>query len=200
MQKLLDDVFYWSWQSPAHGYPFNGYLLRLPGCCVCVDPVQAEEHDLNELCAARPQRILLTNRNHARMSNLLRERTSARVAIHPADAEHARSQGAHIDDALSIGERIGPLEVVGLPGKSQGEVGFYWAERRLLLVGDALIGNPPGSCSLLRPQVVDDMAELQRSVRAALRLDFDTLLVGDGEPILGGAHRAVAELLARLAA
>jgi len=188
----------WSWLSPPHGYNFNGHLLKLPGTAghVCVDPVAAEPPVLEALLAARPLRIVLTNRNHTRKSAELRAATQGRIAIHPADADHARGQGVAIDDLLTHGESIGPLVVVSAAGKSPGEIALHWPERRLLLVGDALIGDPAGQVRLLRPQVIDDLDALKASVRRLLDLDFDTLLVGDGEPILSGAHAAVERLVA----
>ena len=72
--------------------------------------------------------------------------------------------------------------------------------RRLLLVGDAVIGNPPGELSLLRERVMDDPPLLRRSVRQLLELDFDTLLVGDGVPILEGAHEQLHALVAGFSA
>lgn len=196
MQTLLPDIEMWSWPSPAHGYPFNGHLLRLPGLTLVVDPVEPDPETLAALVAARPSRILLTNRNHTRAAQRLRELTGARIALHPADTAHAQQQGVSIDDALHAGESIGPLRLVDLAGKSAGELGLHWPERRILLVGDAIIGDPPGRCRLLRPQVIDDLARLQASVRRALELDFDTLLVGDGAPILHDARARVAELVA----
>ena len=101
------------------------------------------------------------------------------------------------DDELSPGDKIGPLVVISVPGKSPGEVAFHWPERRLLIVGDAVIGNPPGRCGLLREAVMDDPLQLRESVRNLLDLDFDTLLVGDGEPILEGAKVKLEELVER---
>jgi glyoxylase-like metal-dependent hydrolase (beta-lactamase superfamily II) len=141
-------------------------------------------------------RIVLTNRNHVRATARVRERTGARVAIHPADAEYARAQGATLDAELSVGEAIGAFRVVGVPGKSPGEVALHDAARRLLVVGDALIGNPPGRLSLLSERVMDDPARLRASVRRLLELDFDALLVGDGVPIRTGARERLAELVA----
>ncbi len=91
-------------------------------------------------------RILLTNRNHSRASNKVRKRTGARTSIHPHDAAHAREQGTLLDDALAVGQTIGPLVVVEAPGKSPGEIGLHWPERRLLIVGDAVIGKPFVHC------------------------------------------------------
>jgi hypothetical protein len=38
---------------------------------------------------------------------------------------------------------------------------IHWPERRLLIVGDAVIGHPPGHCGLLREKVIDAPGELR---------------------------------------
>ena len=87
------------------------------------------------------------------------------------------------------------MTIVAVPGKSSGEVALHWPERKLLIVGDAVIGNPPGNCALLREKVMDDPARLRRSVRKLLGLDFDALLVGDGASILHDAKLRLKELV-----
>lgn len=195
MREIVSGIFTWPWFSAPHGYNFNGYLVEDPGGNVCIDPVEPSEEVLAEIVRRGVARIVLTNRNHVRAANRVRAATGARVAIHREDAGYARSQGADLDDDLSVGERIGPLTVVAVPGKSPGEIALYWPQRRILIVGDAIIGNPPGRCSLLREQVMDDPPRLRNSVRALLPLDFDTLLVGDGESILTGAANKLRELV-----
>ena len=64
------------------------------------------------------------------------------------------------------------------------------------MVGDVVIGNPPGSCGLLREKVMDDPQRLSQSVRRFLDLDFDSLLVGDGESVLEGAKARLEALVA----
>ncbi|MGA7763903.1 MAG: MBL fold metallo-hydrolase [Candidatus Binataceae bacterium] len=199
METIAADIRTWPWFSAPHGYNFNGLLIAHPQGNICIDPVEASAADLEEIVRARPTRVLLTNRNHVRAANLVRERAGARVAIHPADAAYARSQGAVIDDELRVGERVGPLSVVAVPGKSPGEVALHWPERKILIVGDAVIGNPPGRCGLLREQVMDDPARLRESVRSLLAIDFDTLFVGDGVSILSGAKDRLRELVATFA-
>jgi glyoxylase-like metal-dependent hydrolase (beta-lactamase superfamily II) len=199
METIAPDIRTWAWFSTPHGYNFNGLLIAHPEGSICIDPVQASADDVEEIVRARPARVLLTNRNHVRAANLIRERTGARVAIHPADAAYARSQGASIDDELRVGERVGPLVVVGVSGKSPGEVALHWPDRKTLIVGDAVIGNPPGRCSLLREQVMDDPPRLRESVRNLVAIDFDTLLVGDGVSILSGARDRLSELVGTFA-
>ncbi len=195
MREVLAGIWSWDWFSEPHGYDFHGTLVVHEEGNLCIDPVEAGEDDLDKLAEQGVARILITNRNHARAANLVRARTGARVAIHPADAAHAREQGLEIDDELKAGQRVGPLEIVAVPGKSPGEIALHDSARRLLIVGDAVIGNPPGELSLLRERVMDDPPLLRRSVRQLLKLDFDSVLVGDGEAILEGGHEQLRALV-----
>lgn len=195
MNEVVPDVFTWSRLSPAHGYDFNGYLVRDAAGNLCIDPVEPDDRVLDAIARLGVAKILLTNRNHSRAANLLRERTRAPVLMHPDDTRHATDQGTPVDAPLLPGDAIGPLVVVGASGKSPGEVALHWPARRILFVGDVVIGNPPGRCSLLREQVMDDPARLRRSVIELAKLDFDTLLVGDGTPILAEAKARLLELV-----
>ena len=195
MKEILAGIFTWPWFSVPHGYNFNGYFIRHAGGNLCIDPVEPTENDLAELAGYGVARILLTNRNHSRAANKVRARTGARTAIHAADAAHARSEGAELDDELHIGEKIGPLTVIGANGKSPGEVVLHWPERKILIVGDAVVGDPPGRCKLLPEKVVDDLPRLRESVRSLLALDFDILILGDGQPILQSAKERLRELV-----
>ena len=187
MRTIADDILTWSWFSEPHSYDFNGFLITDRSGNLSIDPVEPSEQVLHELAQRGLSRILLTNRNHVRAANRVRASTGARTAIHLDDAAYARGQGAELDDELQVGETIGPLVVVGVPGKSPGEVAFYWPERKLLIVGDAVIGDPSGRLGLLREKVMDEPVRLRQSVRQLLSLEFDTLLVGDGEFVLHGA-------------
>lgn len=195
METILGDVFTWSWFSEPHGYNFNSLLIRDPGGNICMDPVEPSDEVLSELARMGISRILLTNRNHVRAANKIRERTGARTYIHPEDAAYAKGQGAVLDGDLHVGETIGALKVIGVSGKSPGEVAFLWPERKALIVGDAVVGNPPGQLSLLPERVIDDPARLRRSVNQLLALDFDTILVGDGVSVVGGAKQRLRELV-----
>ena len=196
MREFLPGILGWPWFSEPHGYDFNGTLVLHPDGNLCIDPVELDTEVLDRLAKEGVARILLTNRNHVRAATRVRERTGAKIAIHPADAAYASKQGAAIDAELREGERVGPFEVVGVPGKSRGEVALFDARRRLLVVGDALIGNPPGRLSLLPERVMDDPPRLRASLRTLLALDFEHVLVGDGVSLLADGHARLAELVA----
>ena len=195
MREILEGIFTWPWFSQRNGYDFNGYLVRLAGGSLCVDPVEMTAEVLDEIERFGVQRIVLTNRNHFRASMKVKERTGALIAIHPADAAFAREKGTRIDEELRAGQRVGPLEVVAAPGKSPGEIALHWPERRILFVGDACVGKPPGACALLPDAVIDDKPRLVASLRALAALEFDALLLADGAPILTGGRAALLRLV-----
>jgi glyoxylase-like metal-dependent hydrolase (beta-lactamase superfamily II) len=195
MKQIVPDIHTWAWFSEPHGYDFNGHLVCHAAGNLCIDPVPPSDACLADIERMGVAKILLTNRNHSRAANLIRARTGARTFIHPDDAPHARSQGAQVDGELKVGETVGPLTIVAVPGKSPGEVALHWPERKLLIIGDAVIGNPPGKCGLLREKVMDDPARLRRSVREVLELDFDVLLFGDGVSIVENAKSRLKELV-----
>jgi glyoxylase-like metal-dependent hydrolase (beta-lactamase superfamily II) len=196
MREVLPGIFTWPWFSERHGYDFNGTLVRHATGNICVDPVEPPPAVRDRLAEDGVARIVLTNRNHTRAANVVRECTGARVAIHPADAAYARNAGTAIDDVLEVGERIGAFTVIHVPGKSPGEIALYDPERRLLIVGDVVVGNPPGRLSLLPETVMDDPPRLLSSVRRLVEFAPQVILTGDGVPILAGADTRLEELVA----
>jgi glyoxylase-like metal-dependent hydrolase (beta-lactamase superfamily II) len=198
MREIVPGVLTWPWYSERFQYDFNGYLVRHPDGNLCIDPVEMADEVLDRIAREGASRILLTNRNHFRAAARVRERTGARVAVHPADAAFVHERGVTVDDELRAGERVGPFTVIDAAGKSPGEVALHWPERRILIVGDACVGNPPGACGLLPEKVMDDPAALRRSLgRIADSVDFDVLLLADGAPILAGGRQALRALVAR---
>src|SRR4051812_188758 len=198
MREILPGIFTWPWFSQRHGYDFNGYLVDHPDGNVCIDPVEMDETVLESLRSHGVAHIVLTNRNHFRAAAKVKERTGASVAIHPADAQFARERGTPVDDELAHGGRVGPFTVIDAHGKSPGEIALHWPERRIVVVGDACVGKTPGECALLPDVVIEDKPALCASLRRLSGLDFDTLLLGDGHPVLEGGKKALERLVARL--
>jgi glyoxylase-like metal-dependent hydrolase (beta-lactamase superfamily II) len=193
---ILEGLFTWDWFSARHGYDFHGTWVA--DGKLAIDPVEPTADVLAGLVERGVARIILTNRNHFRAAAALAAATGARVAVHPADADFVRQKGVPVDDALAVGQTVGPFTVVDAAGKSPGEIALHWPARRLLVVGDACIGHPPGQLGLLPAAVIDDAPRLHASLRRLAALDVDTLLVGDGAPILSGARAALAALIATL--
>jgi glyoxylase-like metal-dependent hydrolase (beta-lactamase superfamily II) len=174
MIRLFDGAFAWSWFSPEKRFNFNGHLLTTEHGVVMVDPPLA-----------------ITNRNHLRAREEILSRWEVPVVLHEAEIAQA---GVPCGWMVEDGDDVYGLKVVHVPGKSPGEIALFWPERRALLVGDALIA-PFGKVKTVPEEKMDDPALLRLSLARLKTLDFDALLVGDGDPILAGAKAAAGALL-----
>jgi glyoxylase-like metal-dependent hydrolase (beta-lactamase superfamily II) len=184
LREIVPGILTWSVFSEPHGYDFNGYLIGE----VAIDPVTAE--------IDRPvKRIVITNRNHFRAAASLREKSGARVAVHPADRDFVTGKGVIVEDELSYGDRIAGFTVVDAHGKSPGEIALWNEERRILIVGDACVGRPPGSLALLPRKVIDDLPVLQETLRRLAKLEPAIVLTADGAQILENAAAALNALV-----
>jgi glyoxylase-like metal-dependent hydrolase (beta-lactamase superfamily II) len=93
----------------------------------------------------------------------------------------------------------GAVGIVPVPGKSPGEIAFHLPRSDALIVGDLVIGVPPGELSTYPDQVIDDKAELHRSAARLLDFDFDALLLCDGQPLPSGGKDKRREFVERSA-
>ena len=208
MREILPGIFTWGSTYADRPWDLNGYAIRLDGCTVLVDPPAPGEDDWPGFDVLKPiTKIVLTNRDHVRDAELFQTRYGARLV---AGAEEvAQLAPIAIDEAVREGDLIaGALRVIHLPGKSAGEIGLYFdpahhaVSRELggiLLLGDAIIGHPPGALGLIPEPKLDDPSKLKRSLRKLLDYDFDVLLLCDGQPVLRGGKPKVAEFLNTLA-
>jgi glyoxylase-like metal-dependent hydrolase (beta-lactamase superfamily II) len=193
MKEVVSGIRTWPLWAERMGIFFYG--THVPEARLIIDPVEPPPDVLGELHGATT--IVLTNRNHFRAAAQVKAATGARVLVHPADAAFVVDKGVTVDGAVAAGEKVGPFTVLDASGKSPGEVALHWPERRLLVVGDICVCKTPGELALLPEKVMDDPARLRQSlVRIAATVDFDTVLCGDGEPILSGGRDALRALVA----
>jgi glyoxylase-like metal-dependent hydrolase (beta-lactamase superfamily II) len=207
MREILPGIFMWGSSYADRPWDLNGYAIRFDDCTVLVDPPGPEEDDWPSFDAMKPiAKIVLTNRDHLRDAALFRTRYGARFVA--GVDEVSQLAPIAIDEAVHEGELIaGALQVIHLPGKSPGEIGLYFDPAHhaisgkmggILLLGDAIIGNPPGALSLIPEAKLDDPCKLKRSLPKLLDYDFDVLLLCDGQPVLRGGKLKIAEFLKTL--
>jgi glyoxylase-like metal-dependent hydrolase (beta-lactamase superfamily II) len=196
MKEIAPDVQTWSVFSEEKGYAFNGYAVSTEDGTVVIDPPDPGVDGWDTVDLLEPfAGVWVTNRNHSRAAAAFRERYGVTVWAHEADAERLE---AGADRTLRGDETIpGEIEVVHVPGKSPGEIAFHLARSRALVVGDLVIGVPPGELSTYPDAVIDDREELQRSAARLLDYDFDALLLCDGEPVRSAGKETLREFVAR---
>ena len=64
-----------------------------------------------------------------------------------------------------------------------------------MFIGDALIGRVPGELNLLPPEMFLDINLAVKSLKVLSDYDFDDLLLGDGESIIGNGKKALEKVL-----
>ena len=205
MREIFSGIFTWGSTYADRPWDLNGYAIALPGGTVLVDPPAPAEADWQKLPMPITT-VVLTNRDHIRDAAQFRTRYGARIVA--SKDEVSQFSPLTIDAVVRAGDLIGGvLRVIHLPGKSPGEIGLYLEPAHhptsrdnggILILGDAIIGNPPGALGLIPEEKLDDPTALKGSLPKILDYQFEVLLLCDGQSVLSDAKRKVSEFLGRL--
>lgn len=193
------DLFTWSGFDPERNVDFNGTAWRSPDGLVLIDPMPMSTHDLDHLVSLGPTRlIVMTNSDHVRAAPALARILGAELAGPAAEREGFPVPCARwIED----GEELLPgLVALALEGsKTPGELAL-WLRQDTLITGDLVRAHRAGALMALPDAKLKDRAAARRSVeRLAALPGLQTVLVGDGWPLFGGAAAELERLAAALA-
>ncbi len=197
MQEIVPGIWTWHVHDTDRDLDFNGWYVHAGDAAVVIDPPPASEGVLKQIAElGRPEVVLLTNKHHSRASARFREVFDCPIHVHENDAKlmDQPPQGTfRHGDVLPCG-----LLAVTLPhGKTPGETAFLFrGEVPALIVGDAVIGKPAGTLSMLPPEKFSDPAAAKEGLAVLLDRDFEALLLGDGQSFLQGGRQALEAFLA----
>lgn len=196
MKQLLPGIWQWSWFSEDKQLDFNGLFLNVGEHKILVDPppMTAEAHTFVRRQGALDY-IIVTNRDHVREAASYQADFRCQLQVPEADVAQMNVAPSK---TFKDGELLpGGIWVIHLNDqKSPGESAFYIQQGKgVLIVGDALIGKPAGSLSLLDPGKYGDITKARDGLRRLLKYNFDSILVGDGVSIVFGAKQAVEQAL-----
>ena len=131
--------------------------------------------------------IIVTNRDHVRESVAYREEFRCQLHVPELDAPQMEltPTKTYKDGELLVG---GIWAIQLKDQKSPGESALFIPQRQgVLILGDALIGKPAGSLSMLPAEKYADRERARDGLRRLLKYQFDSALVGDGASIMTGA-------------
>ncbi|MCA9455364.1 MAG: hypothetical protein KC587_01790 [Nitrospira sp.] len=196
MKTILPNISEWSWFSEEKQINFNGHLLAVGEHRIVVDPppMNASDRAITQRGGGLDY-IILTNRDHEREAANFREIFNCQVMAPELDA---KEMTLPIDKTFKDGELLpGGIWVVQLSHqKSPGESALFLQQGQgVLIVGDAIIGDPPGSLRLLPSEKYNNILQARDNLRRLLKYNFNSLLVGDGTSLLTGAKSALEGLL-----
>jgi glyoxylase-like metal-dependent hydrolase (beta-lactamase superfamily II) len=200
MDEILPGVWHWSTEHEGLGVPVSSYYVEPAGAVI--DPrvpgegLEAAFEDL-----ARPQQVILTTGLHARHAAEFAEAFDC--AIRASDAAVERRAGDPEMTPYSEGEEVAPgITTIHIGAIAQDEFALHVdVAEGAIAIGDAL--NHYGdelaffSDGLLGDDPEAVKAGLTEAMRALLERDFDHLLFGHGDPIVGGAKAALREFVKR---
>lgn len=195
MYRVLDGLYTWNVFNEEKQLPFNGLYLQTPTHAVLIDPPLMTPEDIAEVeTLGVPLKIYLSNKHHTRASADHRARWGCRLFIHEDDKPIMEIA---VDGTFSDGELLDDaLEVIRIPNaKTPGECAFFWKPREIMIVGDALIGKPPGGLSVLPDDKFKDPVAARQGLSVLRGLEFKTLMVGDGQSLLDNARPIVESFL-----
>jgi glyoxylase-like metal-dependent hydrolase (beta-lactamase superfamily II) len=197
MREIVPGITIWSVFSEGTGLDFNGYAIATSSGAMLVDPPDPGPEGWDALAELSPHVVYLTNRNHSRAAAAFREHFSIPVRVHAADMEAAEVKA----DEPAVAGPIGAGEVIAVrvPGKSPGELAFHVPAREALVVGDVVICPPGAGLTTYPDEVIDDRDELLRSAQKLSQLDFDALLLCDGDPVVSGGKQRLTEFVSAAA-
>jgi len=190
-QTVVAGVWSWSRWQPDRGLDFNGFLCEHADGNLVVDPVEPDETTMAALRERGVAAILVTNRDHERVSATLAAAFGVPVIASALDGPLlARTP----DRTIEPGERIFGWNVVGFDGlKTAGEIALVDHARGAVLGGDSLWGKPAGALTIM-PKVADpERAAL--SLRALRASRPRHVLVGDGACVFEHGFEAIGAAL-----
>jgi glyoxylase-like metal-dependent hydrolase (beta-lactamase superfamily II) len=196
MKQLLPGIWQWSWFSEEKQLDFNGLFLTVGEHKILVDPPPMTGEASSTILRNGPvDYIIVTNRDHGREAVRYQGEFCCQLHVPEADALQMDLKPTK---TFKDGELLpGGIWVIQLKDqKSSGESALFIQQGKgVLIVGDALIGKPSGSVSLLPAEKYADAGKAREGLRRLLKYNFDSLLVGDGVSVLTGAKQVVERLL-----
>ena len=195
LRLILPGLYQWTVAWPR--YPLESYLIETRDGCIAIDPQDAHPNVFGN-SHSNVRHVILTNHYHERAAAIWKHRYGATVWAPKDDLNDLETVTA--DEAYSQSSILpGGIKAVHLGGITEGEHALLWPENRgVLFVGDAL-GTTSywthgeselGAHPKFRP--AGRLAKL-------LELDFTSLAVGHGEPMLDQAKIALAKYLELMA-
>lgn len=188
------------WERVNLGF-VSAYILVRSGEAFLVDTgVEGKASDIESVLSEAGSswrelgHLILTHKHpdHIGSASAVVER--ATEAIIYAGAEDIPSIKLSRDiKSVADGDMVGGLRMIATPGHTPGHMSVLDTASRVLVTGDAVVGDGD-KVGLPGEEFTEDMDVAMQSVSKLAGLDFETILFGHGEPITSGGKAKVAEL------
>jgi uncharacterized cupin superfamily protein len=202
-QTILERLHMWSAFQPDRGIDFNAFFwVRRDGGNVLIDPLPLDDAEVAFVRKKGGVRwILITNADHWRAAGALRD--AFRAEVYAPAPERARLEGDRrrpdqwydAEGGLPgvLREDMQVLPIRG--GKTPCEMAFHLKPLRALVFGDVVRSEQAGRLALLPDEKLSDKQAVLDSLRRAIPLPFEAILVGDGDCVFHDARETFFRML-----
>jgi len=195
--------------AKADGLDTEVYVLECDGGLILVDvgftpqclgSIQAELEEMGKTWDD-VEMIIITHAHGDHIDNLpqVSELTSAEVVVGEGDeGKLYESTGVKADVVLGHGDLIGAcggVEIVHVPGHSDGNLCLYLRGHRAVIAGDTIFGDSEGNLEAPPEKYCEDAVEASKNLGILADYDFDALLLSHGKNALAGAKEKVLRLI-----
>lgn len=146
--------------------------------------------------------VLITHRHGDHVRNLakVKELSGASIYCQAEEVTAIKEQTGVEPEGLTHGATLphcGGVEVIHVPGHTEGNCCYLLRGRGILIAGDTIFGDEKGNINEPPEKYCVDVEQATRELARFLDYDFDALIYTHGKDILTGAKEKVEALVAR---
>jgi hypothetical protein len=193
MREISSGLWHWTARHEHIGAEVSSYYLLSER--VVIDPMVPPEAVEWFRERGAPEHVLLTNRHHDRHSWKLQREFGSSVHCIRNGVYELDGRGAV--EPFDFGDELpGGVLAHEIDAISPDETALYIPRHQALACADGVVrSGRDGRLGFVADGLMDDPEETKRGLRDAyqrmLELDFDTLLLAHGNPVVGGAKEAL---------
>lgn len=195
--------------AKADGLDTEVYILECEGGLILVDVgftpechanIQAELDSMG-VSWENIKMIIITHAHGDHIENLpqVKELTGAEVVIGHGDGDALLERtGVKADLEMDHGDIIGAcggIEIVHVPGHSDGNLCLYLRGLKAIIAGDTIFGDSEGNLEAPPEKYCSDVEMAWGNLRTLADYDFDALLLSHGRNTYRGAKEKVLGLI-----
>ena len=207
MVKILDNVYSID-HSDAKNHSMESWILDCSEGTILIDGGMTPQHVDNIAAELKSmgkkwsdiKAILITHKHGDHIRNLpqLVKLTGAPVQAHEYEAPLIK-EGVGVEVKGLADHTVlpwcGGIELIHVPGHSEGNSSYYLKKHRVMIAGDTIFGDENGNLMPPPERYCLDVEQATREMRRLLDYDFDVFIYTHGKDIIGGAKEKVKALV-----
>jgi glyoxylase-like metal-dependent hydrolase (beta-lactamase superfamily II) len=147
--------------------------------------------------------VLITHKHGDHVRNLakVKELSGAEVMSHEGDAADIEKATGVKVRGLKDKEKLpycGGIEVIHVPGHSEGNCSYYLPTKKVMIAGDTIFGDDQGNLTAPPERYCLDVKQAERGIKRLLDYDFDILFITHGKDTMKDAKSRVKELVEKI--